>query len=665
MLEQIEATQPSDANKLSHKDSKNSKHATKFNPRWTRIYNWLIFANGEMYCSLCKQAKKKNNWAIGNCNFREDLIISHERSVGHKDSVQIIALQKKNPNPKSILEPIITVDKTELALALKAMYHILKHERAFNHFESEMNFLELLDVATPVADLPRNASLRSERMKAEMVEVLGKTVRSNVLTEINLSPVYSVICDETCDISIKEQLIIYIKYLNAGYEPVTAFVGIVEITAGDATTIHTALTTFLFDDLQLDREKLVGFGSDGAAVMTGKSNGVAAKLRQQVSPQIINIHCVAHRLALAVGQSSNKIMKVKFVLDRADAIHRYYDASFVRSSGLRQIQEALGVEQTKLSQAIAVRWLSYDKAVSSLRKCYAAVVKSLNHEATHRSDAKACGFHKSLMEWDSILTLEVLSEVLPKLATLSKSLQTSNIDYGMVETLVKSTMTFIEAIIASKESFPAIVERATNVFDDVELASRPSSEQLESYKSKVFIGFLTEVRNGLESRFPTESLGILSHSAIFEANQFSSADDYGIDEIASLSEHFGINKEAVEEEWRHIKATVEALRSSKADFEERKLFPSLKSILKAHEHDAATVHLKRILCTYLVLPMSSVDCERGFSVLKLVKNRLRNRLLQINLNHAMMVAIEGPEIHKFKFSSAIAEFKKGKRRRVV
>ena len=109
----------------------------------------------------------------------------------------------------------------------------------------------------------------------------------------------------------------------------------------------------------------------------------------------------------------------------------------------------------------------------------------------------------------------------------------------------------------------------------------------------------------------------------------------------------------------YIKATVEA------DFEERKLFPSLKSILKAHEHDAATVHLKRILCTYLVLPMSSVDCERGFSVLKLVKNRLRNRLLQINLNHAMMVAIEGPEIHKFKFSSAIAEFKKGKRRRVV
>ena len=71
------------------------------------------------------------------------------------------------------------------------------------------------------------------------------------------------------------------------------------------------------------------------------------------------------------------------------------------------------------------------------------------------------------------MALEVLSEVLPKLATLSMSLQTSNIDYGMVETLVKSTMEFIGAIIALKESFPAIVERATNVFDDVELASRP------------------------------------------------------------------------------------------------------------------------------------------------------------------------------------------------
>ena len=52
----------------------------------------------------------------------------------------------------------------------------------------------------------------------------------------------------------------------------------------------------------------------------------------------------------------------------------------------------------------------------------------------------------------------------------------------------------------------------------------------------------------MESHFPTESPGILSHSAIFEAKQFSSADNYGMDEITSLSEHFEINKEAVEEE---------------------------------------------------------------------------------------------------------------------
>ena len=58
----------------------------------------------------------------------------------------------------------------------------------------------------------------------------------------------------------------------------------------------------------------------------------------------------------------------------------------------------------------------------------------------------------------------------------------------------------------------------------------------------------------------------------------------------------------------------------------------------------------------LTLPMSSVNCERGFSVMKLIKTRLRNSLKQDTLEHVMMIAIEGPEMKKFNFQNCIKKY---------
>jgi ubiquitin-protein ligase len=40
--------------------------------------------------------------------------------------------------------------------------------------------------------------------------------------------------------------------------------------------------------------------------MTGKKNGVAAKLRSDNKP-LINVHCIAHQLALACGDANNSV----------------------------------------------------------------------------------------------------------------------------------------------------------------------------------------------------------------------------------------------------------------------------------------------------------------------------------------------------------------------
>ena len=67
----------------------------------------------------------------------------------------------------------------------------------------------------------------------------------------------------------------------------------------------------------------------------------------------------------------------------------------------------------------------------------------------------------------------------------------------------------------------------------------------------------------------------------------------------------------------------------------------------------------------LTLPLSTADCERGFSVLKRIKTEVRNSLGPVNLNWAMLVAIEGAPIEEFDFDKCTLLFRSSKKRRVV
>ena len=47
-------------------------------------------------------------------------------------------------------------------------------------------------------------------------------------------------------------------------------------------------------------KKLVSVGADGASIMQGQRNGICAKLQLSASPYMLSIHCMAHRMNLAL-----------------------------------------------------------------------------------------------------------------------------------------------------------------------------------------------------------------------------------------------------------------------------------------------------------------------------------------------------------------------------
>ena len=180
----------------------------------------------------------------------------------------------------------------------------------------------------------------------EIVLAIGEAVLEPIKEEIQSSPVFSLLINETTDVSIIKQMLIYGRYISNG-ETKARFLGIVELSDGRAVTITDALLQFCG---KMDFEILFALGSDGASVMLGYQGGVSRLMKERV-PYLIANHCVAHRLALACGQAVDEITYLKKFKSIVDQLYRFYQNSTVRMAGLKSIQEVVNDPQLKLTQA--------------------------------------------------------------------------------------------------------------------------------------------------------------------------------------------------------------------------------------------------------------------------------------------------------------------------
>lgn len=74
---------------------------------------------------------------------------------------------------------------------------------------------------------------------------------------------------------------------------------------------------------------MMGFGLDGANVMTGRKSGVATRLKRR-QPKLVAIHCVAHRLALAAAESGERVHFIRYMFKPTLAqLFRFYENSAV------------------------------------------------------------------------------------------------------------------------------------------------------------------------------------------------------------------------------------------------------------------------------------------------------------------------------------------------
>lgn len=70
-----------------------------------------------------------------------------------------------------------------------------------------------------------------------------------------------------------------------------------------------------------------------------------------------------------------------------------------------------------------------------------------------------------------------------------------------------------------------------------------------------------------------------------------------------------------------------------------------------------------LLNYYYTIVITSVECERCFSLMKIIKNKLRNRLSGINLKYFLNIYLNGPDnMERFDFYDAFARWTNMKHR---
>lgn len=489
----------------------------------------------------------------------------------------------------------------------------------------------------------QTSTYQSKQSISDMTSASAQAIEELLIQKFKPSSFFGIICDESCDVSNFKKLIVYLTYIDEDGYGKTAFVDILNINDGKADTIVNSLKSTM-EKLNIDLNKIVGLGTDGAAVMTGCKGGVGVRLKTAGATHLLQIHCSAHRVSLALSQAAKNIKQTKDLENTLQQLYHFFDDSPVRESVLRQIFQINEISEIKLKEPKNVRWLSLYEAVSAVIQCFGSIVEALEHIAEKKNDlnsVKAKGLLSKIKNANFPFLLAIILDVLEPVKKLNVLFQHQNVIFSKVNVMVSSCISVLENLKGNKgEHENNYIENCTNDEDDVVYQNIKLGKQTlnEHFKSN----FISEVVGNLKFRFPAESLDVLKSldSMLNPFNYPTNSEEllnYGSEDIDLLIRTFGelISGDKLKNNFQYFKQIVLNFKSmSMKDF--------LRIFIKQYSDEFP--EFSKLAKIASVLPISSADAERGFSAMKRIKTCARNRISEGKLKTLMMITLEGPDM---------------------
>ncbi|CAF1107795.1 unnamed protein product [Brachionus calyciflorus] len=681
------------------------KDKRKFLPIWYKNHPWLEYdaKNDKAFCFACKNfpssksskaftSEGYSKWKNAVSNF-----ITHQNSAEHMIAMERWESRKLN-KPKCIdlinsqYSKNIAENRQNLTKIIEIVKYLAKQGLAFRgHDECENsnnmgNFKELIDWYSSrdrsfksFIENSKKANYCSKTTQNELIGILSDQVLKTLVDKVNGNTFYSLIIDETTDISKIEQLSICVRFVDKELNIQEKFIGFYQAQKTDGEFLFNLVKQALAD-LGLPFSNIVGQCYDGGSNMSGSYKGLSSRIKN-LNNKALYVHCYAHKLNLALKGTCSQIIEVRNCIGIVNSIYNLIDGSAKRHNIFKNIQNEVNESNLTIKKLSDTRWSSRDRAFKAVKENLPTIFETLKEidDTDHSQNGSfANSLLKSIKSFDFYFYLLALSEIFEIINFLSVYLQNTHLD---LKTAKEMTFLAIEKLENSKND--DFFERLWD--DSIKFCEKFGIDepQLPRQRSvnKRCSEFLPVVENYTDTKiqFKTKLNKIIEH-LIAELNErfsddlkpliyiyelfFKNQNDLTLD---SIRKNLAIYKDIINFEsllsemkvWinfknsnqNELKLSYSNISSLKDIFVERKFFSLLPNISK-------------LLQIYLTVPISSASAERSFSCLKRLKTWLRNSMSQERLSNLAILCIEKEELDNLSLAKIENIFISNKERKV-
>ncbi|KAM3843293.1 52 kDa repressor of the inhibitor of the protein kinase-like [Diretmus argenteus] len=495
---------------------------------------------------------------------------------------------------------------------------------------------------------PKNAMYLSPRTQNELIQCCADDIRETLLTKVKEAKFFSVLADESMDISGTEQMSICIRYVSdkdKSTEIREDFLGFCPLPKQDAATISEAILRQL-TEMNLDPSFLRGQGYDGASTMSGHVSGVRTRIQEQY-PRAVYTHCRSHALNLVVVHGCADIPVVRNTMTIIEKIAVFFSATGARKAALQEQCTAAGDQPRTRTAGIPLmsdtRWGTRATTLCAFVDKFSAVHSALSTmETEHNSiSGKAFNLRQSMESFETIITAVITNYVLGYMQPLTKQLQATNLDILSAYQEARN----VREVIAQErceEGFSVCFEKATALANSVDVvptkrrisvkqsyrANSPSETVEDHYRVNLFYPFIDHLLSELDGRFAERNEPAMVAAYLVPAHLTKLTKEMEA-ELIQWHQPDLPDSGTVEQElkrWRHKFSTetlplpttaLDTLHTTNMSY-----FPNVECMLRI----------------YLTIPVTTCACERPFSAMRRLKTWLRasmsdNRLSGLALMH--------------------------------
>lgn len=691
---------------------KTGKQNRKFSLSWLHKFNWLAYSQQEdsAYCRLClvfapeEVGNTQAQQAIGQlvkCGFSSwqkalEKFENHQKSQYHCDSilksdnfVQIkkdikkpidktidISKNKQAEQNRNILKPIIDTvifcGRQNIALRSHRDHGLFDIENP--PIENEGNFRALLRMRISSGDeclknhfqsCGKNATYVSWNIQNQIIDACHEIIKSKIVEEIKSAKFFSVLADETTDVSTQEQFTLCVRYVKndsskQAYCIVENFLQFMPLEKLTGEYLASKVLEGLIDS-GLDVNYLRGQGYDGASSMSGAFNGTQAYVREKC-PKAIYVHCVSHSLNLAISKSS-EVPSIRNCFGTIQKIWDFFNTPKRQAVLEKAVTETIpDTTKVKLKQLCPTRWIERHDSVMVMVELLPAVSEALGEIEEWGDNDTSSGSSmllRAIQQSDFIIALISSEKLLSYTLKLSKTLQTENYDLSGAISYAEDVLSRVSKIRENAdEEFKIILNKSKQTAEmlntDIKLPRLTKGKQChrvnvpadnceEYFKRAVFIPWVDGFISNLKERFtkhkatlgnfscllplkedPSSTISITQESRktqFLKLVEFYKEDLDFVSLNSILAEYELWNEKFQREEFqsqstKQDRSTVFNNAIVALNYCDETFFPNINVLLK-------------VLCT---IPVTTCTAERSFSTLKRVKSYLRNSMKESRLN---------------------------------